>query len=163
MNRQRAQTWLFVASIAFAFILQLLPLPQALLPLKPFWLALIVLYWAIEVPERIGLGLAFLLGIAGDMLSGELLGEQSLRLIIFTFIVLRFRSRLRFFPMWQQALAVLALLLNDRVVQIMVRGFSGEAMPGAAFWIAPFVGMIAWPFVFLLLDDLRARLRVNES
>lgn len=162
MNRQRAQLWLFTASIVFAFLLQLLPLPQALLPLKPFWLALIVVYWAIEAPERIGLGFAFLLGMAGDVLSGELLGEQSLRLVILAFIVLRFRSRLRFFPMWQQALAVLALLLNDRVVQIMVRGFSGEAMPGAAFWIAPFVGMLAWPFVFLLLDDLRARLRVQE-
>lgn len=162
MNRQRAQIWLFTASIAFAFLMQLLPLPQALLPLKPFWLALVVIYWAIEAPERVGLGFAFLLGMTGDVLTGELLGEQSLRLVILAFIVLRFRSRLRFFPMWQQALAVLALLLNDRVVQIMVRGFSGEAMPGTAFWVAPFVGMLAWPFVFLLLDDLRARLRVHE-
>ena len=163
MNRQRAQFWLFAGSLAFAFFLQLLPLPQALLPLKPFWLALVLIYWAIEAPERVGLGFAFLLGIAGDVLTGELLGEQSLRLIILAFIVLRFRSRLRFFPMWQQALAVLALLLNDRVVQIMVRGFSGEPMPGAAFWMAPFIGMIAWPFAFLLLDDLRARLRVQDS
>ena len=45
------------------------------------------------------------------------------------FIVLRFRARLRFFPMWQQALAVFALLLNDRIVVIMVRGFAGDPMP----------------------------------
>ncbi|MBN8482128.1 MAG: rod shape-determining protein MreD [Xanthomonadales bacterium] len=162
MNRQRAQTWLYISSIVLAFLLQLLPLPQALLPFKPFWLALVLIYWAIEVPERIGLGLAFLLGLAGDVLAGELLGEQALRLVILAFIVLRFRSRLRFFPVWQQSLAVLALLLNDRVVQLMVRGFSGEPMPSAAYWIAPVIGMLAWPLVFLLLDDLRARLRAQD-
>lgn len=163
MNRQRAQTWLFIASIVLAFLLQLMPLPQVLLPFKPFWLALVLVYWAIEVPERIGLGFAFLLGLAGDVLAGELLGEQALRLVILAFIVLRFRSRLRFFPIWQQSLAMLALLLNDRVVQLMVRGFSGDPMPSAAYWIAPLVGMLAWPLVFLVLDDLRARLRANES
>ncbi len=163
MNRQRAQTWLYIASIVLAFLLQLMPLPQALLPFKPFWLALVLVYWAIEAPERIGLGFAFLLGLAGDTLAGELLGEQALRLVILAFIVLRFRSRLRFFPIWQQSLAVLALLLNDRVVQLMVRGFSGEPMPSAAYWIAPVVGMLAWPLVFLMLDDLRARLRAKDS
>ncbi len=163
MNRQRAQTWLFIASIVLAFLLQLMPLPQVLLPFKPFWLALVLVYWAIEVPERIGLGFAFLLGLAGDVLAGELLGEQALRLVILAFIVLRFRSRLRFFPIWQQSLAMLALLLNDRVVQLMVRGFSGDPMPSAAYWIAPLVGMLAWPLVFLVLDDLRARLRAKES
>lgn len=163
MNRQRAQLWLFAASIVLAFLMQLLPLPQPLLPYKPFWLALVLIYWAIEAPERVGLGFAFLLGLTGDILTGELLGEQALRLIILAFIVLRFRSRLRFFPMWQQALAIFGLLLNDRIVVLMVRGFSGDPMPASAFWIAPVVGMLAWPFVFLLLDDLRARLRVHES
>jgi rod shape-determining protein MreD len=162
MNRQRAQTWLFVASIILAFLLQLLPLPQPLPAFKPFWLALVLVYWAIEAPESVGLGFAFLLGLTGDLLTGELLGEQGLRLVILAFIVLRFRSRLRFFPIWQQSIAVLALLLNDRVVQLMVRGFSGEPMPGSDFWIAPVVGMVAWPFVFLMLDDLRARLRAKD-
>lgn len=163
MTRQRAQQLLFIASILLAFVLQLTPLPQALLPLKPFWLALVLIYWAIEAPHRIGLGFAFLLGLAGDILTGQLLGEQALRLIILAFIVLRFRSRLRFFPMWQQTLAVLGLLLNDRVVVLMLRGFSGDPMPGVGFWGAPVVGMLAWPFVFLLLDDLRARMRGQES
>ena len=80
-----------------------------------------------------------------------------------TFIVLRFRARLRFFPMWQQALAVLALLLNDRIVMLMVRGFAGDAdaagrRSGSRRWSA----CCAWPLVFLLLDDLRARLRGGD-
>jgi rod shape-determining protein MreD len=162
MNRVRIQRWLFGGSLAMALLLQLMPLPQALLPLKPYWVALVLIYWAIEVPERVGLGLAFLVGLASDIVTGELLGEQALRLVVLTFIVLRFRARLRFFPVWQQALAVLALLLNDRVVTLMVRGFSGEPLLPASFWLAPAIGMFAWPFVFLLFDDLRARLRAKD-
>jgi len=162
MNRARLQGWLFAGSLAVAFVLQLMPLPLALLPMKPYWVGLVLIYWAIEAPERINLGFAFLFGLGSDVLTGELLGEQALRLVVLAFIVLRFRARLRFFPVWQQALAVLALLLNDRVVMLMVRGFAGESMPTASFWIAPVLGMLAWPLLFLLFDDLRARLRTSE-
>ena len=163
MNRSRANTALFWGSIALCFLLQLMPLPQALLPFKPYWLALILVYWALETPERVGLGLAFILGLIGDTLTGELLGEQALRLCILCFIILRFRSRLRFFPMWQQSLALFVLLLNDRIVLLMIRACAGEPAPPAAFWLAPVAGMLAWPWLFLLFDDMRARLRVHES
>ena len=82
-----------------------------------------------------------------------------MRLVVIAFIVLRFRSRLRFFPLGQQTLAVLALLLNDRVVTLMIRGFAGEPMPPPAFWIAPLTGTLAWPLLFVALDRLRLRQR----
>jgi rod shape-determining protein MreD len=163
MNRARANAVLFWGSVVLCFLLQLMPLPQALLPFKPYWLALILVYWALETPERVGLGLAFIVGLVGDALTGELLGEQALRLCILCFIILRFRSRLRFFPMWQQSLALFVLLLNDRVVLLMIRACAGEPTPPAAFWLAPVAGMLAWPWLFLLFDDLRARLRVHET
>lgn len=159
MSRSRIQRWLFAGSLGLALLLQMLPMPQALAAWKPWWLGMVLVYWALESPARAGLGLAFLLGLAGDALAGELLGEQALRLLVVSFIVLRFRSRLRFFPLWQQALAVLALLLNDRVVVLMVRGFAGLPTPPPEFWIAPFVGFVLWPVVFLLLDGLRLRAR----
>ena len=163
MNRRRVQMLIFIGSIVLAFLLQLTPLPQALLPLKPYWIALVLIYWSIETPERVGLGFAFMIGLCGDLLTGQLLGEQGMRLIVLVFIVLRFRSRLRFFPISQQALAVLALLLNDRIVVIMIRGFSGDPIPSIGFWVSPLIGMLAWPFVFLLLDDLRARIRAHDT
>lgn len=159
MNRVRLQNWIFSGSLIAAFLLQLMPLPPGAEPFKPYWLGLVVVYWAIEAPERMGLGLAFALGLVGDLLVGELLGEQAMRLVVLAFIVLRFRSRLRFFPLGQQTLAVLALLLNDRVVTLMIRGFSGEAMPPGAFWIAPLIGTLAWPMLYVALDNLRLRQR----
>jgi len=163
LNRSRASNLMFWGSLALCYILQLMPLPPTLLPFKPFWLAIVLIYWSLETPERVGLGLMFCLGLLGDVLAGELLGEQAARLCVLGFIVLRFRPRLRFFPMWQQSLAVFALLLNDRVFLLMIHAFAGDPIPPASFWLAPAAGAVAWPWLFLLLDDLRARLRVHEG
>ena len=58
---------------------------------------------------------------------------------------------------------MLALFVNDRVVLLMTRAFAGDPMPPPAFWLAPLAGVVVWPWWFLLLDDLRARLRVHEA
>nr|WP_246505749.1 rod shape-determining protein MreD [Coralloluteibacterium stylophorae] len=147
------------SSLLLALILGLVPVPEVVAPLRPYWLGLVVCYWLLETPERAGLGFAFLIGIAGDLVYGTLIGEQALRLVMLAFIVQRFRARMRFFPLWQQALAVGALLVNDRVIAAAVRVATGEGMPLWPFWIPPLVGMALWPWLFLLLDDLRLRLR----
>jgi rod shape-determining protein MreD len=161
MNRSRLARWWFAGTLLASLLLMLIPLPSLLEPFKPYWPALVLLYWALESGDRVTLGLAFALGLGADLLDGVLLGEQALRLTALAFIALRFRSRLRFFPMWQQTLAVLALLVNDRILLLIVRAFAGESLPPATWWIAPFVGAALWPFLFLLLDDLRARLRLS--
>ena len=119
MSRARVG-WILPVSIVIALLLGLLPLPGVLQPLRPYWLALIVAYWVLEAPERVGLGFAFAVGVLADLLYGGLLGEQALRLVIMAFILQRFRLRLRFFPLSQQALAVGGLLLNDRVVSLVI-------------------------------------------
>jgi rod shape-determining protein MreD len=161
MNKQRLSLWWFIGTLVFALVSMLVPLPGVLEPFKPYWPALFLLYWSLESEDRVTLGLAFMVGLAADLLNGVVLGEQALRLCALVFIALRFRSRLRFFPMWQQSLAVLALLLNDRILLLIVRVLAGGTLPPASWWISPFVGAALWPFLFLLLDDLRARLRIQ--
>jgi rod shape-determining protein MreD len=161
MNRQRLSLWWFVGTLVFALLSMLVPLPAVLEPFKPYWPALFLLYWSLESEDRVTLGLAFAIGLVADLLNGVVLGEQALRLCALVFIALRFRSRLRFFPMWQQTLAVLALLLNDRILLLIVRVLAGASLPPASWWISPFVGAALWPFLFLLLDDLRMRLRIQ--
>jgi rod shape-determining protein MreD len=163
MSRQRASRTVLAGSFILAILLGLLPLPDALAGFKPYWLGLLVVYWALEAPERVGLGVAFLLGLAADLVYGTLFGEQALRLCIIAFLVLRFRPRLRFFPLSQQALAVLALLLNDRVVVLAVRAASGEGAPAPVFWLSPVTAMLLWPWLFLLLDQLRLRARYKDA
>ncbi len=154
MSRAR-HYWVLPTSLVAALLLSLLPLPQVVMPLRPFWLGLVLAYWVIEEPDRVGLGFAFLMGLAGDLVSGGLLGEQALRLVVMTFILQRFRARLRFFPLSQQALAVGGLMLNDRIVSAAVHVVLGEPGLPLAFWLSPALGLLLWPPIFLLLDALR--------
>ncbi len=155
MSRPRAAGWLLPISVFVALLLGLLPLPGVLLPLRPYWLALVLAYWLIEAPDKVGLGVAFILGLLADLLFGNLLGEQALRLVILAFILQRFRPRLRFFPLSQQALAIGGLLLNDRVVSAAVHLMLGEPRLPWSYWWAPVVGMLLWPPLFVLIDSLR--------
>jgi len=159
VNRLHAQGWAFWIGIALALLLMLMPLPAMIQPLKPYWPALVLIYWSLESTDRVSIGLAFCVGLATDLLNGALLGDQALRLAVMVFIALRFRSRLRFFPMWQQSLAVFMLLLNNHVLQALIRAFAGDPAMPALSWLAPAVGAAIWPFVFLLLDDVNTRLR----
>lgn len=154
MSRGR-QHWLLPLSLVVALLLGLLPLPAWLQPLRPYWLALALVYWVLQAPTRIGLGVAFALGVVADLAFGGLLGEQALRLVIIAFIVQRFRAQLRFFPLSQQALAIGGLLLNDRVVSAALHLMLGEPQLPWSFWWAPLLGMLLWAPVFLLLDTLR--------
>ena len=154
MSRHR-NPWLLPVSVLVALLLGLLPLPAFLQPARPYWLALVLVYWLIEAPERVGLGYAFIVGLCADLVFGSLLGEQALRLVIMAFIVGRFRAQLRFFPLSQQALAVGGLLVNDRVVAMVLHLVLGEPQLPSSFWWSPLTGMLLWAPVFVLLDRLR--------
>jgi rod shape-determining protein MreD len=154
---------LIFLTIAAAILLTLMPVPPVLLSFKPYWVALVVIYWSLETQDMISLGQAFLVGLVLDILSGSLMGLHALSLVIMVFLVQRFRSRLRFFPPWQQALSVFGLLVNDRIILIWITALLGESIPTWRYWLPPLVAMFLWPWLFLLLDYLRARTRQNKS
>ena len=158
MSRPR-HGWLLPVSLLLALLLGLLPLPTSLQPFRPYWLALVLAYWVLEEEDRAGLGLAFLVGVAADIAYGGLLGEQSLRLVVMVFILQRFRTQLRFFPMPQQALVVGGLLLNDRVISAGLRLALGEPQLPWSYWWAPLAGLLLWAPLFVLLDSLRRERR----
>lgn len=147
--------WVLPASILVALVLGLLPLPQVLQPLRPYWLALVVAYWVLEAPDKAGLGLAFISGLLADLAFGSLLGEQALRLVVMAFIIQRFRARMRFFPISQQALAIGALLVNDRVIAMALHLVLGVQPLPWSYWLAPLLGMLLWGPVYVALDALR--------
>jgi rod shape-determining protein MreD len=159
VSPRHAPGWVLPASLLLALVAGLLPLPAPIGELRPWLLGPVMAYWLLEAPQRVGLGVCFAVGLLGDLAFGTLLGEQAMRLVILGFIVQRFRARLRFFPLWQQALAIGALLLNDRVVHAAVVLVAGQGWPPLASWASPVLGMLLWPWLFLLLDAMRLRRR----
>ena len=107
--------------LAVAGLLTLIPLPGWLDALRPYWVGLVLIFWALETQDLVTLGLAFTCGLLLDLLTDSLLGLHALSLVVLVYLVIRFRARLRFFPPWQQALSVFALLLNDRIILLWIK------------------------------------------
>ena len=158
MSRAR-NGWVLPVSLLLGLLLGLVPLPGILQPLRPYWLALVLAYWLLEEPEHMGLGMSFALGVLADLVFGGLLGEQALRLVVMAFILDRFRARMRFFPLSQQALAIGGLLLNDRVVGAVIHLVLGAPQYPWTFWWAALLGLLLWAPLHLVLDALRLRRR----
>lgn len=151
--------WLIHGSFFIGLLFAIIPLPEMVQAARPYLLAMLLAYWLMEAPLRVGLGTAFIVGLLGDLTAATLLGEQALRLVILAFLVQRFRARLRFFPLWQQALAIGLLLVNDRFVVVLIHLVIGAPQTPWLGWLAPALGVILWPWLFVLLDMVRLRLR----
>jgi rod shape-determining protein MreD len=163
MNVRRDRLSLVFVTLAIAMLLTLVPLPSLIDPLRPYWVALVLIYWCLETQGLVSLGLAFTTGLVLDLLTGSLLGLHALSLIVLVYLVTRFRARIRFFPPWQQALSVFALLMNERIIVLWIMSLRGEPLPSLAFWLAPVVGTAIWPWLFLLLDRYRGVMRQRSA
>lgn len=163
MNIRRDRPGGILLTLIAALLLSLLYLPPALDTFRPYWVALVMIYWCLETQDTITLGKAFFMGLVLDLLSASLLGMHALSLVIIVYLVNRFRARIRFFPPWQQALSVFALLLNDRIILIWIISLRGDPLPSPGFWLPPVVGTLLWPWLFLLLDRVRGAMRHRSS
>jgi rod shape-determining protein MreD len=145
------------ASLVVALILMILPLPDWAQMYRPNWIALVLIYWSMALPNRVGLWFAFFSGIILDASFGTLLGQHALALVVVTFFNLNFYQRIRVLALAQQAIYVLALLLINQVVVAWVEGILGRPTPLSAYFVAPLVGMMIWPWVFVILRDIRRK------
>ena len=85
MSTREQGSILLILSLVLAFVLTLMPLPQWLSPFRPYWVALIVIYWNLEAGRLRQLGQAFVLGLLLDLATGTLLGQHALGLVIMVF------------------------------------------------------------------------------
>ena len=146
-------------SIAVALLFMLMPFPAWLSSLRPFLLALVAVFWVLETPNKMGFGHLFLIGLVLDLASFSLLGEHSLRLMLVALLVGRIRSQFRFYPVWQQALILLAILYVDLLLLSVIRLAAGMPQAPAGAWLSPVLAFLIWPWLYMLLDALRLRSR----
>lgn len=153
--------WIILASLAVAFLLTSLPLPLWIDRFRPDWLALVLIYWCMALPDRVGIGSAWTVGLVLDAAKGTLLGQHALALAVVAFLTLKMHQRVRVFPLWQQALCVLVFLLIEQLLVSWINGIIGYP-PHDAWYLVPAVGgMLLWPWVFIVLRDLRRRYQIQ--
>jgi rod shape-determining protein MreD len=157
--------WLILLTIAVALILSVLHVPenwpQWLGWLRPAWVMLVVFFWVMQVPHRIGLITAWLMGLLLDVLYADPLGLNGLILALLTFVTWRFYERLRMFSIPQQGVVVFALILLGEAIRLVVHNLTLDRDLTWMIVIPAVVSLVLWPFVYLLLAGLSARFRVE--
>lgn len=154
-------TWAMVISFLVALILSALPMPEWSAQWRPAWVALVLVYWCMAAPARVGVATGWLAGLLLDVLSGTLLGQHALGLSVIAFITHQSHQRIRVLPIWQQGLSVFALIFVYQVLLLWINGIQGLHVSGIAYWSSPLMSMVLWPWVFVVLRDVRRRYRVS--
>lgn len=151
-----------VVAVSFmvAYLLTMLPLPDWADLFRPQWVTMVLIYWAMALPQRVGVGVGWVSGLFLDVIHGALLGQHALALAVVAYLTLHLHRRVRVFPVWQQALVVLMLVALCQMMVLWIKGVIGQSPETWHYWWPSLTSMLLWPWVFLVLRDIRRKFRI---
>lgn len=146
---------LFIGFTLFvAVLLNMLPLGRQ--PAMPDLLALALVFWNVHQPRRVGMVIAFGLGVCMDVHDAAILGQHALAYTLLSFFAITVHRRLLWFSTLEQAVHVLPLFVAAHAVSLLVRLAAGDPFPGLSLLLAPLFEAALWPVaVWLLLAPQR--------
>ena len=158
MNRDRtSQRKPVILSLIFGLMLTIMPLPGAAESFRPDWLALLVIFWTMQLPRTWSVGTAWIIGIVLDVSQGTLLGQHALTLCVVAFVTVRFHLLMRVFPLPQMTATVLPLLALYQFLLFWINGVAGIDAPSVTYWGPVISGTLVWPVVMMFLSVMRFR------
>ena len=154
---------LFIATTLIgAFILNLLPWGG--LTGVPDFVALVLIFWSVHQPRKVGIGLAFLMGLLMDVHNASLLGENALAYTLLSYFAIMIHRRMLWFRPMTQALHVLPLLVMMQVVQMLIQALVSGKFPGWYYFASSLVSAALWPLVtWMLLAPQRRAIDRDET
>ncbi len=153
--------WIILGTLVLAALFTVLPLPEWLEAYRPEWVALVVIYWVVALPDRIGLFSAWIAGFFMDVLEGSLLGLNALALALVAYLALSLYQRMRMFTAVQQSSTILILVGIHQLLSFWVlTANSQNTAPNLIFMISALSSAIIWPFVFSGLRYIRRTFNV---
>jgi rod shape-determining protein MreD len=151
-----------VLTVVVALLFNLLPWKQ--ITGLPDLLALVITFWCVHEPRKMGIGFAWLLGLLMDAGNGTLMGQHAFAYAILAFAAIALHRRILWFTPWQQAAHVLVLLLASQFLMLMVRILDGGAYPGLSYFAGSLIAAALWPLTtFLLLQPQRRQRDLDEN
>src|SRR6185436_13733632 len=158
----KRQWWASTLSLVATLALVAVPLPDSVAPLRPDWVAVVLLYWSLMAPRHFSLLTAFWMGIVLDTLSGALLGQNALALLVIVYLAEKFHLRLRVFPLSQLAFTVFVLLGLYEFILFWIDGMAGRPVPLTERLLPPLTGTLVWLGLYMMFHrgerEARARL-----
>ena len=150
-----------ILTLVFAMCLRIAPWPGEMAAFNPDWVLLVLIYWSLAIPDRVGIFHAWIFGLLTDVLTGRLLGQYALAYSLVVYICIKLHKRLRQFPMLQQGLFVFFCLLLSQLLLFFIKNLQHPAQLHASFWLPVFTGTLCWPLVYGVLRFVRLSRRLS--
>lgn len=147
-------------TLLMALILALLPMPDWTIWLRPAWVLMVLIYWAMVTPYQVSVGIAWFMGLIVDLLNGTLLGEHALAFTIVVYFVSKMHIRLRMYPMLQQGISIFTFVLLYQFIIYCIQGFIGQLPGSHLYWLSSVTSMLLWPWLFVVMRDCRRWFKV---
>ena len=157
-ERERWGLWGVLLTLAIAMFLTILPMPAGLEDFRPQLVTLTLIFWCLTLPARVGVFWGFGTGLALDVLTASLLGEQALGMSLVAYVAIKLHARIQLFPLWQQSFFVWLLLLAERLLTLWILGATGEPMPTLTYWLPTLIGLLLWPWLSAVLSLVARRM-----
>jgi len=146
---------IILLSFLAAFILSMVPLPQFLQAVRPEFVLIVLIYWNIAIPNRIGVGIGWIVGLFFDVSSDALLGQHALTFALIAYLAIKLHQRIRVFPLWQQALTILVLMMFQGTITLWIKGMLGAAPSFSVFILPAISTALFWPIGYIFMRQLR--------
>lgn len=159
MVASRASSFFIFFSFSVAFLFSILALPHAVSYLRPEWVAMVVVYWVIKSPTKVGVVVAWSSGLVLDILEGSLLGVNALSLAVVAYLVLTMHQRIKLFPLVQQSFTVFLVVGIHLMIGHFIRNVVGNSVSGMAYLIPALTSAVVWPVLYLFIDKVALKLR----
>lgn len=151
-----------VLSLVAAFILNLLPWGSWIG--LPDFVALVLVFWSIHQPRKVGIGVAFVMGVLMDVHNASLLGQNALAYTLLSYFAIMIHRRVLWFPLGTQALHVFPLLMVMQVVQWVIQVIVNSKFPGWFYFIESLTTAALWPVItWMLLAPQRRAINRDDT
>ncbi len=162
MSSKKAQgIWIIQLTFLVALYLQALPMPKFLLLLRPEWISLVLIYWSLNLPQRVGVGYGFFWGLLLDLVEGTLLGHNAVVMSLLAFLCNNFYQRIRMYSLFKQSALVFLLIGISQLLFQWLQSISG-AISSVGFLLLPaFLSAVLWSWVYILLQGVKRRFAVS--
>lgn len=153
--------WVIVTTLIFALLLMIIPLPNWLQVVRPQWFLLVLIYWSLTLPNKVGIFTAWAGGLLLDVLQNTLFGEHALIFTIVIYLVLRFRTRINFFPFWQKTAVILGLISLNQCLYFWLNEILSSQIRSTLYWASILTTLLFWPWTAAFLRYLQMRFNVR--
>ncbi len=157
MRRRRGRWSLVFLSFAMALFLMIIPLPDWMRYARPDWLSLVLFYWCLALPERVGVFTGWASGLMLDLLRFSLLGQHALGKALVALVANLAHQRLRMYHLWQQCIVIFFVVLVDHSLMLWIQQLSGGQVFDLRYLIAVITTTMLWPVVYTVLRGVRQR------